>query len=64
MEFVFIIKIIYNSLKSDVIIKDTFGVLFEVQLHDITQIILRSEEVRDAHEKTKLFICFEMLEEG
>jgi hypothetical protein len=37
MEFVFIIKIISNFLKSDVIIKDTFGVLFEVQLNDITQ---------------------------
>jgi hypothetical protein len=32
MEFVFITKIIPNPLKNDVIVGDTFGVFFEVQM--------------------------------
>jgi len=32
MEFVFITKIIPNLLKSNIIVEDTFGVFFEVQM--------------------------------
>jgi len=39
MNFFFIIKIILNPLKDDVIFGGTFGVLFEVQM--MTQIVLK-----------------------
>jgi hypothetical protein len=40
LKFVFIIKIILNPLKSDIVIGDIFGVLFEIQM--MIQIVLRS----------------------
>ncbi len=63
MEFVLIIKVIPNRLKNDVIIGDIFGTLFKVQM--MTQIVLKSQrEAKDAHEKSKDFICVKMLEEN
>ncbi len=64
MEFVFIIKIIPNLLKSDVIVGDTFGVLFEAQMtwHKLFWEAKRRLEM--PMKKTKCFIYFEMLEEG
>jgi hypothetical protein len=62
MEFVFITKIMSKFMKNDIIVGDTFEVLFEVQMiwHKLFW------EVRGRLEmpmkKTEGFICFEMLE--
>jgi hypothetical protein len=63
MIFFFIIKIIPNFLKCDVIVGDNFGVLFQVQ-NDMTQIVLARGRLKMPMKENKGFVCFEMLKEG
>jgi membrane protein CcdC involved in cytochrome C biogenesis len=61
MEFVSITH--PQPLKNDVIVGDTFGVFFQVQMiwHKLFRVKRRLEMPM---KKTKNFICVEMLEEG
>jgi hypothetical protein len=56
MEFVFITKIILNPLKNDVIIWDTFGVFYEVQMIWHKLIWKARRRLEMPMKKTKCFI--------
>jgi hypothetical protein len=60
MEFVFKAKIIPNLLKNDVIVEDTFEVLFQVQMIWHKLFWKARGRLEMPMKKTKGFICFEM----
>jgi len=64
MEFVFVIKIIPNLLKVDIIVGDIFGVFFQVQMIRHKFFWETRGRLEMPMKKTKAFMCFEMLKEA
>jgi hypothetical protein len=64
MDFVFITKNMPNLLKNDIIVEDTFGVFFQVQMIWHKLFWEAKGRLEMPMKKTKGFICFEILEEG
>jgi hypothetical protein len=64
MEFVFITKIIPNPLKSDVIVGDTFGVFFQLQM-TWHKLFWKVKGMLKMPMKENInFICFEMINDA
>ncbi len=62
--FLFITKITPNPMKNDIIVGNTFGVLFEVEIIWHKIVSTSYKEVKDANEENQRFHCFEMLEKS